>query len=412
MTERRRRSVGDPYGLLPSGSFVAPALALVGLAVVAFLTVSLFSGRLPFVFSSGGGGAGGGVTGEATAAPSNVVIVPRDPRADVPGSIVYAKQGSIWVQSGAEATQLTTGGNDSMPSWSPDGKWIYFIRTVAERAIWPGDGGLPADYWLKYPLLMRMAPDGSDPAQLASGRFTRGKYGFFFWIREPTPDPADPNQVAVVSDGPDPFKSDVVLQVFDVATGKFSVVPGTREAPPLGHQDPAWRPDGGALLYVRDDRDGQRGTPSIWRWDPATKKSSALTGPGYLAPSWSPDGKYVAATKTSAFGTDVVVLDASNGAEVLRVTTDGSSWSPAWSPGGAAIAYLHVKGGIVDLRMAVLGGSAPAFSIKDSIDLTSVSGLDAASRPSWYIPAEQLPPSPSPAASAGASTPASPSPSP
>ena len=45
------------------------------------------------------------------------------------GSIVYAKAGNIWVQTGKDAHQLTTGGNDSMPSWSPDGTTVYFIRT-------------------------------------------------------------------------------------------------------------------------------------------------------------------------------------------------------------------------------------------------------------------------------------------
>ena len=36
-----------------------------------------------------------------------------------------------------------------------------------------------------------------------------------------------------------------------------------------------------------------------------------MTGPGYLAPAWSPDTKYIAATKTDSFGTDIVILDGS-----------------------------------------------------------------------------------------------------
>jgi Tol biopolymer transport system component len=94
---------------------------------------------------------------------------------------------------------------------------------------------------------------------------------------------------------------------------------------------------------------------------------------------------------------------------VLRVTDDDASWSPAWSPRGDAIAFLHISGQIVDLRMATLDGSGANVAVKDTFDLTRVSGLDGASRPSWFIPADQLPP-PSPSPSPSTSPAASPSP--
>ena len=71
----RRRAPRDPYGLIPSGTPIAPLLALGGLAVVAILTLGLLNGNLPFVGGSGGGGGGGGGP-DATPAPSNVVVVP------------------------------------------------------------------------------------------------------------------------------------------------------------------------------------------------------------------------------------------------------------------------------------------------------------------------------------------------
>ena len=128
--------------------WLAPTLALVGLLIVAFLTLSLMNGSLPFVGGSGGSGNGtGNGTGNGnggggpilTPAPSNVVVVPV-PEVTVPGSIVYAKAGNIWIQTGKQAHQLTGGGHDSMPSWSPDGKDIYFIRTTDEIGIWPSQG--------------------------------------------------------------------------------------------------------------------------------------------------------------------------------------------------------------------------------------------------------------------------------
>ena len=125
----RRRAPRDPYGLIPSGTTIAPLLALGGLAVVAILTLGLLNGNLPSVGGSGGGGGGGGGP-DATPAPSNVVVVPEDPRAEVPGSIVYVKQGSLWIQSGSTARQLTSGEDDSDPAWSP-------VRTSSTRCPLP-----------------------------------------------------------------------------------------------------------------------------------------------------------------------------------------------------------------------------------------------------------------------------------
>jgi Tol biopolymer transport system component len=201
--------------------------------------------------------------------------------------------------------------------------------------------------------------------------------------------------MAMVSDGPDPTKSDVVLQFYDLATKKRTI-PAAPESTPLGHQDPAWRADGRFLLYVRNGREGARGAPEIFRWDVANKKASQLTGPGYLEPSYSPDGVNIAATRTSSFGDDVVILDAAHGRELVRVTTDGASWAPVWSPAGDAIAFLHSDGQIVDLKLAKLGGSGPDWQVTDTIDLTQVSGLDGGSRPGWYIPVDELPATPPP----------------
>jgi Tol biopolymer transport system component len=213
----------------------------------------------------------------------------------------------------------------------------------------------------------------------------------------------DGQTIAIVSDRPDPTKSDVILQLYDPTTKK-STIPKVSEVSPLGHQDPAWRRDGKVLLYVRNGREGARGAPIIFRLDIASGKSAAVTGPGYLEPSYSPDGRYIVATKTSAFGNDVVILDAVRGQELLRITSDGASWAPVWSPIGDSIAFLHIEGQIVDLKQAKLDGVGPNWTLGETIDLTEVSGLDGASRPGWFVPADQLPkPTPTPVVSAAPS---------
>jgi dipeptidyl aminopeptidase/acylaminoacyl peptidase len=393
----------DPYGVGPVRGLIAPVAAVVGLLVVAFFTLGLLNGQIPLVGAPGGApaGSGGAVPGVTrTAAPSNVVVV--EPEAAFPGSIVYAKAGNIWVQSGKDVRQLTTAGTDSMPSWSPDGEQVYFIRTAEEIGQWPSQGR-PRRYLMDIPSVMVVKADGSAaPTRVINGKIRKGSLEWFTWLRQPVPSP-DGKTLALVSDQPDPTRSDVVLQTYDLGRKRWTI-PDISEIAPLGHQDPAWKPDGSILAYVRNGRDGPKGAAAIYRYDIKAKKATPLTGPGYLEPNYSPDGRYIAATKSGTFGSDVVVIDAVRGRELLRVTTDGGSWGPVWSPKGDAIAFLHIEGQIVDLRMAVLGGKAPDWTVTDTKALTEVSGLDGASRPDWHIPASELPaPTPAPTPSATAS---------
>jgi dipeptidyl aminopeptidase/acylaminoacyl peptidase len=398
-TEPGRPRSRDPYGLLPAGVPIAAVLSVVGVVVIAFLTMGLFNGKLPI--TPGGNNAGpaasGAVVAPRTPTPVNVVVVATpEPGIQVPGTLVYEKDGNVWLQTGDNATQLTSSGNDSMPSFSPDGKWVYFVRTRRADGRW-SIGGSVKDYRLDVPTLMRVSPSGGAPQRLLDGLINpAGSFKWNGFIREPAVSP-DGRYVAIATDLPDPTRSDVVLKLYDLKTDKIKDL-GLSQVAPLGHQDPAWRPDGGRLLYVLNDRDGAQGTPRIYAWNPDTGKARAVTGPGYLYPSWSPDGRYIAATRTSAYGTDIVILDATTGAEVQRLTSDGNSWAPVWSPAGDQIAFLHVAGEVIDLRMIQLDGTAPTWTARDPIDLTTAAGLDGVSRPDWFIPPDQIRPSPAPAA--------------
>ncbi len=367
-----------------------PGSALLVTIAIAVVTLGLLTGDLSFIRRSGGSGAGPA----KTPTPSNVVVV--DPRSQVPGSIVYVKAGNIWAQSGTSARQLTHTGADAMPTWVPDGSLIYYVSSQAKegRMLYQGS---PRGYALTVPSLVRVRADGSTAAEpVLAGLYASGSYSWSYYLRQPAVSP-DGSQIAVLSDGPDPTKSDVVLQLIATATGKLTSL-NLLETSPLGHQDPAWRPDGAVLAYVRSGRDGNRGASVIWRYDVKTKKASAMTGSGYLQPSWSPDGLFMAATRSDSFGTDIVVLDAANGAELLRVTSDGRSFAPAWSPAGNAIVFLHVEGGVVDLVEVAVQRVGATWAPGEQLALTEAAGLDAGSRPSWFIPAAQLPKPPATAA--------------
>ena len=390
---------GDPYGVGPIGTILPPVLSLIGLVLIGIITLNLLNGEVPFGIGGSSGNGGNGDGPARTAAPSNEVVVPEE--AAFEGSIVYAKAGNIWVQTNEDASQLTSSGGDSMPSWSADGSSILYIRSKDEIGLWPVRGR-NGRYDISVPDLMRLKADGSaEPERLATGFVKDGRLEWSAWMRQPVLSP-DGTTIALVTDAPDPGDSNVVLQFFDVETKKLRRA-GVRESGVLGHQDPEWRFDGRVLLYTQNGRDGSRGAPVVMRYDTREEKARALTAPGYMQPSFSPNGQFFAATRTTALGTDVVVLDARNGEQLLRVTDDGASFAPTWSPAGDGIAFLHIVGQTVDLRLAKLDGAAPAWTVKETLDLTEVSGLDAASRPDWFIPADLLPATPPPTVAPSAS---------
>ena len=287
-----------------------------------------------------------------------------------------------------------------MATFSPDGAWVYFIRTTPESGRWRVSG-LARRFRLATPTLMRIRADGeSEPEALLTGRITSRDLTWSYFLRQPAISP-DGTRAALVTDGPDPTTSDVVLQILDLQTLTLTKA-NAPENEPLGHQDPTWSPDGRYIAYVQNGRDGTRGAPVVMRYDTTTNEATALTGPGYSTPVWSHNGKYLAATRTTAFGTDIVVLDG-RGSELLRLTSDGRSFAPAWSPIGDAIAYLEIDHGVTDLWLVPVHIVELPVADGDPLQLTIAAGLDAGSRPGWWVPEELIPtppPTPAPAPTA------------
>ena len=116
---RRPTPPRDPYRLALSGNLIVPAIAAVGLLVVAWVSLSLLSGNLPWKVNGKAGPSGQVIGPQKTPTPSNQIVVPTLPPEDkLVGTIVYAKAGNIWIQDGTNARQLTTAGDgnsDSMP---------------------------------------------------------------------------------------------------------------------------------------------------------------------------------------------------------------------------------------------------------------------------------------------------------
>src|SRR4029078_9619888 len=100
------------------------------------------------------------------------------------GSIVYAKAGNIWIQTTDSVRQLTTAGTDSMPSFSPGGKWVYFIRIEDGAGLYSLNVAKLGWYDLEPPQVSRVLADGSAPPEtIFSGKVRSGRSTWFSWIR-------------------------------------------------------------------------------------------------------------------------------------------------------------------------------------------------------------------------------------
>jgi Tol biopolymer transport system component len=164
----------------------------------------------------------------------------------------------------------------------------------------------------------------------------------------------------------------------------------------LGHNDPDFSTDGRKLAYTYNQAQGDIGVPRVGiltcqsRRD-CSRGRTKLLRQGYAHPSWSPDGRWLAAEATRGDGRDIVILDPARGDVRVTLTTDGDSFAPVVSPAGDQIAYLHRDGVDIDIRVMNL-----AFADDGSITLvgdhpvTQDGNIDGESPPNWFIPKSDL----------------------
>ena len=290
---------------LAAGSLASrPRLAVVGLLVVALVTLGLLNGELPFDRQRrqrerrrDGGVAGpdpdaGAV--ERRRGPD------RDGRSTFPGSIVYAKAGNIWVQTGhagrpadrpAATIRCRRGRRTASRSTSS--------RPSTAAGLWPRERRRP-----RLPDSTSRASCASQPTAPAPGaKSCSGKVSKSGATRGSTGSASrSSRRTAHGRARHGPARPDAERRRPPVLRHRR---PGSSTVPKLPRpRRSATRirpggPTASVLLFVRNGRDGARGAPAIYATTPANEKASALTGPGYLEPACSPDGQYIAATKTS-----------------------------------------------------------------------------------------------------------------
>ncbi|MEX1296040.1 MAG: hypothetical protein AB1Z67_07705 [Candidatus Limnocylindrales bacterium] len=337
---------------------------------------------------------------ETTAEPI-LVVPPSDERADVPGTILFTRLGGdIWAASGTTLENMTDSSStvaDSFPTWSPDGKHIYWIRSK-KREVKDGRAREKGKYTLYPTDLWRMNADGSNKKKIYNALINDSRGLWFSTLAQPSVSPAG-NNVVVVSDGRDGDDNGVTMHVVNTRSGRMNRVGTSSQALGtiyLGHNDPDFDRTGTRIAFTYNDNAGTEGNPRVGIFtcqsrNKCSNGKTKLLKHGYANPSWSPDGKLLAVETTDGGGRDIAIITAKNGVERVQLTNDGNSFAPEFSPSGDRIAYLKRDGLDIDVRVMKLEiGERGKITLASDKAVTSDGTVDGHSGVSWHIPKNQL----------------------
>jgi Tol biopolymer transport system component len=275
------------------------------------------------------------------------------------------------IESG-QATPLTDDGTDDcVPTWSPKGDAIIFVRTPSQSAPPPapsssGTGavsrGMPGqriatlcsvDVASRKVTTIEV-PGGEDSPGI-QGNLDRitckpdmsaiGTSGNDFYIiklaekQRPTKI-GDPSAMGMVQQAQfDPTGKRLaycdanMIKILD--SGQTVPMAFTRQR----CEWPAWSPDGKRIVFASN----RAGMGELYTVLPDGSQEKRLTDDAYpdAEPRWSPDGSKIAFTSYRDGKSAIYVMD-EDGSNVTQVTTGADAdWSPTWSPDAQTIAFAR-----------------------------------------------------------------------
>jgi eukaryotic-like serine/threonine-protein kinase len=276
-------------------------------------------------------------------------------------------------------TRLTTQGVDSLPEFSPDGKWVAFNReftgSAQELFVMPASGG-------------RARQLTSDARPIDGITWTADSREIVF---ASTRKPIQGSLWRVSVSGGQPVAISAAL--YSVSYANIARRQGRRLAfneawtdsnihlwtgsgiPPSGapwrfgeptaivnstraDHSPAISPDGERIAFVSD----RTGNEEIWVSRADGSKSIQLTSFGNASsgsPRWSPDGLRLAFDVWTSGKASVFIIDSHGGAPRRLSSERFESWIPAWSHDGGRIYFTSRRSGTREIwSMPVTGGAA------------------------------------------------------
>ncbi len=263
------------------------------------------------------------------------------------GRIAFVRGNQIWTvrPDGDGLRQLTRLGNNSRPTWSPDGQRIAFLKTVAGAR----------DLWV-------MGANGEHPQQVTTDHFATGAS----W----SPDGSRlvlGSPLRVVSSRA-PFGTPLELTAATFEGGDLATYDVT------GTSAPAWSPDGRWIAFVSPSYPDSpdlyllvldRTTSIVYEWDLI---NGACCGFGTFAePAWSPDSAKLAYTVSRApfrpHSAPSVAITSFPSRDATPFTTTPHDRQAVFAPSGLRVALVNDQGGVARIYLAAGDGTARRFLV-------------------------------------------------
>lgn len=298
-----------------------------------------------------------------------------DPK-QLPGKIAFVRNGSIWVWSGGDASELLQADNISDPRWSPDGATLLYVRmqnSYSDLYTFDTVTGMETQITFNQPMdevgSLEYASNSSwalDPDWARSGLIgfvsdLVGSGGYLsLWL---LPSPQDAPYLALQTVAEDDISGLCLAPYEALATYTVRV----------------WMGDGNFTTYVAM-RDLNNGVTT-----PVAQSSGDI-----FDSAISPDNSWVAVTiRDDAGVTDIWLVDLASG-ERRRGTRGENAMAPRWSDDGAWFTYLRMQ----DYEFEIWAGTFSRGRIRDVAKIYDEPGMDPQSGLSWWMPTDMTPATP------------------
>jgi TolB protein len=251
-----------------------------------------------------------------------------------PESIVYGRQGDLWLTTLGGGSHLLVGGEgaDELPAWAPDGRRIAFVRSrfdPADPDVLESMGVWIAGADGRRRQSVTRGRGASDPAWSPDGRRLAWVKGDGVYLsrwdgthRVRIVFRADPSAPSWSRDGRRiAFVVSTELRLVDAGgTHQRLLARGVD-----GDSAPAWSPDGRRVAFT------SRAGVSVVS---STGGRPKLLARGYQSPAWSPHGRSIAVVRRGVF-----LVPASGGSP--RRLTRGADTEVTWSPDSRRLAFVR-----------------------------------------------------------------------
>jgi Tol biopolymer transport system component len=268
------------------------------------------------------------------------------------------------------STPLTTppadASGDSSPSYSPDGRWLAFVRWraagVADVHVMPADGGVPKRLTFDN-LKVHGATWEPDSRHVV---YSSNRGGVFALWRVSVDGDA-PRRVPFAgrsADNPN-ISRDGRRLVYEEWQGQTNIFALDLALPQRAPRqvtlatrwdwNPAVSPDGRRLAFVSD----RSGGSEIWMSDSDGRNPLRLTafdGPYTSGPAWSPDGRRIAFDSPAVEGNfDIYLADPDGGAPQRLTTHPAEDRFATFAPDGRALFFASRRTGAWEIWRIDLG---------------------------------------------------------